>query len=104
MATSKSLPARGTRARIGPTAFAMYVRWAEFHGFRSEYIQDDPKVKRPGIQTATVVIKRCNAYGWLKTEMACTAWSASHRWLHMPAAHVFRQRHRLSGGGRPHQY
>jgi peptide chain release factor 2 len=45
----------------------MYVRWAEQHGFKIEYIEET-QGEEAGIKSATVEIKGRNAYGWLKTE------------------------------------
>ncbi len=45
----------------------MYVRWAEAHGYKVEWIEESPG-EEAGIKSATIVIKGNNAYGWLKTE------------------------------------
>jgi peptide chain release factor 2 len=45
----------------------MYVRWAEQHGFKVDYIEET-QGEEAGIKSATVEIKGRNAYGWLKTE------------------------------------
>ena len=45
----------------------MYLRWAEAHDYRIEYVQESPG-EEAGIKSATVMIKGENAYGWLKTE------------------------------------
>jgi peptide chain release factor 2 len=45
----------------------MYVRWAEQHGNKVEYLEETPG-EEAGIKSATVQIKGRNAYGWLKTE------------------------------------
>ena len=45
----------------------MYVRWAEQHGFKVDYIEETAG-EEAGIKSATVQIKGRNAYGWLKTE------------------------------------
>jgi peptide chain release factor 2 len=45
----------------------MYVRWAEQHGFKVEYIEETAG-EEAGIKSATVEFKGRNAYGWLKTE------------------------------------
>jgi peptide chain release factor 2 len=45
----------------------MYVRWAEQHGSKVEYIEET-QGEEAGIKSATVEIKGRNAYGWLKTE------------------------------------
>src|SRR6201981_1486851 len=45
----------------------MYVRWADAHGYKAEYIEET-EGEEAGIKSATVEIKGRNAYGWLKTE------------------------------------
>jgi len=45
----------------------MYVRWAEQHGHKIEYLEETPG-EEAGIKSATVRVKGRNAYGWLKTE------------------------------------
>lgn len=45
----------------------MYMRWAEKHGFRVEYLEESPG-EEAGIKSAVVKISGHNAYGWLKTE------------------------------------
>jgi peptide chain release factor 2 len=45
----------------------MYVRWAEAHGYKVEWIEET-EGEGAGIKSATVVIKGHNAYGWLKSE------------------------------------
>jgi len=45
----------------------MYVRWAEQHGYKVEWIEESPG-EEAGIKSATVKIVGPNAYGWLKTE------------------------------------
>jgi peptide chain release factor 2 len=45
----------------------MYVRWAEAHGYKVEWIEET-EGEGAGIKSATVTIKGHNAYGWLKTE------------------------------------
>ncbi len=45
----------------------MYVRWAEQHGFKVEYVEET-QGEEAGIKSATLEIKGRNAYGWLKTE------------------------------------
>jgi peptide chain release factor 2 len=45
----------------------MYIRWAEQHGHKIEYLEETPG-EEAGIKSATVKIKGRNAYGWLKTE------------------------------------
>jgi peptide chain release factor 2 len=45
----------------------MYVRWAEQHGFKVEYLEETPG-EEAGIKSATIEVKGHNAYGWLKTE------------------------------------
>ena len=45
----------------------MYVRWAEQHGFKVDYIEETSG-EEAGIKSATIEVKGHNAYGWLKTE------------------------------------
>ena len=45
----------------------MYVRWAEQHGFKVDYIEETDG-EEAGIKSATIEVKGRNAYGWLKTE------------------------------------
>ncbi len=45
----------------------MYVRWAEQHRFKVEYLEETPG-EEAGIKSATIQVKGRNAYGWLKTE------------------------------------
>jgi peptide chain release factor 2 len=45
----------------------MYVRWAEQHGYKVEYLEETPG-EEAGIKSSTIQIKGRNAYGWLKTE------------------------------------
>ena len=45
----------------------MYVRWAEQHGYKVDWIEES-EGEGAGIKSATVMIKGHNAYGWLKSE------------------------------------
>jgi peptide chain release factor 2 len=45
----------------------MYVRWAEQHGYKVEYLEETVG-EGAGIKSSTVQIKGRNAYGWLKGE------------------------------------
>ena len=45
----------------------MYVRWAEAHGYKVEWLEESAG-EGAGIKSATVKISGANAYGWLKTE------------------------------------
>ena len=45
----------------------MYVRWAEQHGFKVDYVEET-QGEEAGIKSATIQISGHNAYGWLKTE------------------------------------
>jgi peptide chain release factor 2 len=45
----------------------MYVRWAEAHGYKVDYIEET-QGEEAGLKSATIEIKGHNAYGWLKTE------------------------------------
>ncbi|HZQ13147.1 MAG TPA: peptide chain release factor 2 [Pseudolabrys sp.] len=45
----------------------MYVRWAEAHGYKVEWLEET-EGEGAGIKSATVVVHGHNAYGWLKSE------------------------------------
>jgi len=45
----------------------MYVRWAEQHGYKVEYLEQADG-EEAGVKRATILVKGDNAYGWLKTE------------------------------------
>ncbi|MHA1568940.1 MAG: peptide chain release factor 2 [Alphaproteobacteria bacterium] len=45
----------------------MYVRWAEAHGYKVEWIEESAG-EEAGIKSASIRISGNNAYGWLKTE------------------------------------
>jgi peptide chain release factor 2 len=45
----------------------MYMRWAEAHGCKVEFIEESPG-EEVGIKSATIKVVGENAYGWLKTE------------------------------------
>jgi peptide chain release factor 2 len=45
----------------------MYVRWAEAHGYKTEWLEESGG-EEAGIKSATVKVIGENAYGWLKTE------------------------------------
>ncbi len=45
----------------------MYVRWAEAHGYKVEWVEESAG-EGAGIKSATVLVKGGSAYGWLKTE------------------------------------
>ena len=45
----------------------MYVRWAEAHGYKVEWVEESAG-EGAGIKSATVRVNGPNAYGWLKTE------------------------------------
>ncbi|MFO1037767.1 MAG: peptide chain release factor 2 [Geminicoccaceae bacterium] len=45
----------------------MYVRWAEQHGYKVEWIEES-EGEEAGLKSATVKILGQNGYGWLKTE------------------------------------
>jgi peptide chain release factor 2 len=45
----------------------MYVRWAEAHGYKVEWVEESAG-EGAGIKSATVRVNGTNAYGWLKTE------------------------------------
>mgnify|MGYP001006662424 CR=1 FL=1 len=54
----------------------MYTRWAERRKMKVEVLEMHDG-EEAGIKSATILVKGHNAYGWLKTERACTGWSAS---------------------------
>ena len=45
----------------------MYMRWAEGHGYKLDWIEESPG-EEAGLKSATVKVSGPNAYGWLKTE------------------------------------
>ena len=45
----------------------MYVRWAEQHGYKVEWLEETAG-EGAGLKSATIRVKGHNAYGWLKTE------------------------------------
>ena len=45
----------------------MYVRWAEQHGYKVEWLEESPG-EEAGLKSATIQVTGENAYGWLKTE------------------------------------
>jgi len=45
----------------------MYVRWAEAHGYKVEWVEET-EGEGAGLKSATVLVKGRNAYGWLKSE------------------------------------
>src|SRR5262249_35243153 len=45
----------------------MYVRWAEQHGYKVEWL-DEGAGEEAGLKSAAVQINGPNAYGWLKAE------------------------------------
>ena len=45
----------------------MYVRWAEQHGYKVEWIEESGG-EEAGLKSATIRILGHNAYGWLKSE------------------------------------
>jgi len=45
----------------------MYVRWAEDHGYKVEWLEESAG-EGAGIKSATVKVSGVDAYGWLKTE------------------------------------
>jgi hypothetical protein len=50
-----------------PGAPSWYVRWAEAHGYKTEWLEESGG-EEAGIKSATVRINGPDAYGWLKTE------------------------------------
>ena len=60
--------AGGTESQDGAgMRMRMYVRWAEAHGYKVEWIEES-EGEGAGLKSATVMIKGHNAYGWLKNE------------------------------------
>jgi peptide chain release factor 2 len=45
----------------------MYMRWAEQHGYKVEWLEESPG-EEAGIKSATIRVVGDNAFGWLKTE------------------------------------
>jgi peptide chain release factor 2 len=45
----------------------MYVRWAEAHAFKVEWLEESPG-EEAGVKSTTFMVKGHNAYGWLKAE------------------------------------
>ena len=45
----------------------MYVRWAEQHGYKVEWLEESPG-EEAGLKSATFRVNGANGYGWLKTE------------------------------------
>src|SRR3546814_17627302 len=45
----------------------MYVRWAEAHGYKVEWLEESPG-EEAGLKSASIRVLGPNAYGWLKTE------------------------------------
>jgi len=45
----------------------MYVRWAEAHGYKVEWLEESPG-EEAGLKSASIRVIGPNAYGWLKTE------------------------------------
>ena len=60
--------AGGTESQDWASMLArMYVRWAEAHGYKVEWVEETVG-EGAGINSATLINKGHNAYGWLKTE------------------------------------
>ena len=81
----------------------MYVRWAEQHGYKVEWLEESPG-EEAGLKSATIRVSGENAYGWLKTE------SGVHRLVRISpyrqpgaAAYQLRLGLGLSGGRRHHR-
>jgi len=45
----------------------MYMRWAEQHGYKVEWLEESPG-EEAGLKSASLKIIGPNAYGWMKTE------------------------------------
>ena len=89
-ATTPSL--RSTRARAARKSCdwasmlaRMYVRWAEKHGYKVE-LQSESAGEEAGIKSAAYKISGHNAYGWLKSEAACTVWCGFRLMTRQPSA------------------
>ena len=60
--------AGGTEAQDWAEMLArMYMRWAEAHGYKVEYLEESPG-EEAGVKSVTLKLAGLNAYGWLKTE------------------------------------
>jgi peptide chain release factor 2 len=60
--------AGGTEAQDWAEMLArMYVRWAEQHGYKVEWLEESVG-EEAGLKSATLRVNGDNAYGWLKTE------------------------------------
>jgi peptide chain release factor 2 len=60
--------AGGTEAQDWAQILArMYVRWAEQHGYKVEWLEESAG-EEAGLKSATIRVSGPNAYGWLKTE------------------------------------
>ena len=67
----------GTEAQDWAQMLAAHVHaLGRKHGFKVE-ILDRVQGEQAGIKSVSMQITGANAYGWLKTESACTAWCAS---------------------------
>ncbi len=64
----------------------MYVRWAEAHGHKVEWIEESAG-EEAGIKSATIKVSGINAYGWLKTE------SGVHRLVRISPYDSAKRRH-----------
>ncbi|MCG8692484.1 MAG: peptide chain release factor 2 [Minwuiales bacterium] len=64
----------------------MYVRWAEAHGHKVEWIEESAG-EEAGIKSATIKVSGTNAYGWLKTE------SGVHRLVRISPYDSAKRRH-----------
>ena len=53
--------------------YRMYTRWTERHGFTYQ-IMDYQDGDEAGIKSASILVEGHNAYGFLRSETACTAW------------------------------
>ena len=53
----------------------MYLRWAEEKGFSSKILDIQPG-DEAGVKSATIMVNGRYAYGYLRSEMASTGWSA----------------------------
>src|SRR3546814_2999220 len=77
----------------------MYVRWAEAHGYKVEWLEESPG-EEAGLKAASIRVLGPNAYGWMKTE------AGVHRLVRIPTFASQARRHTFfaSGWGHPVEY
>jgi len=62
------------KARIGPDADEMYLRWSERCGYKAQIV-DIQLGEEAGIKNATITFSGDYAYGYLGAEAGYTDWS-----------------------------